>query len=360
MTAGGEASARGRPTPISRRTGRCSRTGRRCSSSTCRPPTPMATPSSSSAAPTSSARAPCSTPRRIRASTRRRRQHRRDHRSAEPRDRHCHSGREPGRWHGDRARARTAQRRNRRRQLSRHGHDRARPGSRDGEEGQTLEQVKRARPTADYDGLYGHPRRGRPTSSSKRCFAASAGGAMTSAPRLGMRCSGRRRRSPRWRSPWPAPAGGQQSAAACRHAARRRVPRSHRAMGVGRHGRLAMADGDAAERRHGQRSAEPGRAQGGRRVGSGRRPHARRSVQGVRSSVVDPPAGTAANPVGGRQHAAARVRRRHAGATASLRPAAPAARDRCRGSRRRSGSGSRRIAASSAAAAAPPAARSRS
>ena len=43
-----------------------------------------------------------------------------------------------------------------------------------------------------------------------------------------------------------------------------------------------------------------------------------------------------------------------------LRPAAAGARDRCRATRRRSGSGSRRTAASSAAAAPPPAARSRS
>ena len=63
-----------------------------------------------------------------------RRQHRRDHRRFEPRARYHRAGREPGGRHGRRPGSRSPERRNRRRQLPRHGDDHPRPRARDGRE----------------------------------------------------------------------------------------------------------------------------------------------------------------------------------------------------------------------------------
>ena len=66
-----------------------------------------------------------------------------------------------------------------------------------------------------------------------------------------------------------------------------RVDRHHRSVGVGHQRRLAVADGDAAERRYRERAAERGRAQGGGRVGPARRPARGDAVQGVRPAGAD-------------------------------------------------------------------------
>ena len=201
--------------------------------------------------------------------------------------------------------------------------------------------------------------RGRPTSSSKRCSTASAGRGDDAAVHWNdardgcgaRRSAWRRRRDTRVRS---------AGAAAARDGASGGPSGSHRSMGVGHHRRLAVADGHAAERRHVERAAQPGRTQGGRRVGSGGRPRPRRSCarrSGRRRSSASRHGCASGGRTTIRCCSSSTPARRPDGCTSRRRRPR---RDRCRGSRRRSGSASRRIAASSAAAGGPPAARSRS
>ena len=84
-----------------------------------------------------------------------RRQRQRRDRGAEPADRPGHLRAVHRRRHAHRARPRPHQRRVRRRRVPRHGDHRPRPRRRDDQKGLTLDQVKAARPTLDWEPRYG-------------------------------------------------------------------------------------------------------------------------------------------------------------------------------------------------------------
>ena len=62
--------------------------------------------------------------------------------------------------------------------------------------------------------------------------------------------------------------------------------RSHRLVGVGRHRRLALADGDAAEGRLRERADQRRRSPGRRHLGSGQGRARRQRMQGVRRAAI--------------------------------------------------------------------------
>ena len=123
------------------------------------------------------------------------------------------------------------------------------------------------------------------------------------------------------------PAGTRRSARAAEVAERSRARRFHRLLGVGRHRRLALADGHARSRATSRafRSTPEGRRVG-LTVGSRERRGGGRSVQGVRRAGDHARARTPAHHVAGRQHAEDRNGFRHADAAASLRRQAARAR----------------------------------
>ena len=134
------------------------------------------------------------------------------------------------------------------------------------------------------------------------------------------------------------------AAAAAARAASRGADRSHRLLGVDRHAGLALAHGDAGQRRLPGHSADPRGAEGCRRLGSGERRSRRRAVQVLRRARADERPGAAAHHLAGRQHAEGRDGRGHADAAPALRRRPDALRRTAaerahagRASRRRSG-----------------------
>ena len=205
----------------------------------------------------------------------------------------------------------TAQRRNRRRQLSRHGHDRARPCPRDGEEGadagagearQTDGRLRRALREPRVDG---RPCSSKPlsrASAGRSDDALSAGTMLGTCARCSPRCSAPRSRRPRTGSK------------------RRRAARATRAQGAfidltgqwvsvitedWRWRMVTPPKGDTASvplNPAGRKVADAWDLAADRARGD--------LCKAFGPPSIDPPAGTAADPVGERQHAAARVRRR--------------------------------------------------
>ena len=104
-----------------------------------------------------------------------------------------------------------------------------------------------------------------------------------------------------------------------RAAASGRADRSHRLLGVDRHAGLALAHGDAAQRRLRASPLTPEGREGCRRLGSGEGRSRRRAMRVLRRARADERAGTAAHHVAGRQHAEGRDRRGHADAALALR-----------------------------------------
>ena len=161
---------RGRPTPTRPRSGRSSSTTSRWWSSTRRRRAPTATAWCSSAARTSSAPATSFSPPRIRSiEPGPRRQPGRHHQRPQPAPRSDGAALQPGGRHLRHSRSRPRRRSARRARVPRHAGDRARPRPRRRcAKGQTLAQVKAARPTLDYDARWG-ARRAPTDDSSTRC-----------------------------------------------------------------------------------------------------------------------------------------------------------------------------------------------
>ena len=95
--------------------------------------------------------------------------------------------------------------------------------------------------------------------------------------------------------------------------------RSHRVLGSADHGRLALPHGDAAEGRLRQRAAHRRRPPRRRHLGPRQGRRRRQSVQGVRCRRHPPSARPAAHHLGERQHAEDGVRRGSADAAPALR-----------------------------------------
>ena len=179
--------------------------------------------------------------------------------------------------------------------ISRHAGDHPRPIRDMVEKKMTLEQVKAARPTLDYDGRYGPtPGRGRRRCSSRRSIAMpprrprrKEGAKMNMRLRVltpqaaRARCvaSSRHRRSALDRRQRR---GGRRRRGR-RHAAHgaRAAGGLHRHLGVGRHRGLALAHGHAAE---GRRRQHPVSAEGARPRGVGSRGRQRAATSARRSA----------------------------------------------------------------------------
>ena len=219
--------------------------------------------------------------------------------------------------------------------------------------GMTLDEVKAARPTADYDTEYGTTP-GWTTDMFVEAVYKSLGGGRTPPRRAA--AGGRRRddgrvsrwtrgsneariallvlivwrcAAPRWRR---VAASGADARARC-------ADRSHGPVGVARHRRLALAHGDAAQGRRALSAGERGGPADGGGVGSGAGCGLGRGLPRLRRRRHHAPAGPAPHLVGERHHAEARNRHRPADASLLLRqrPSLPA-RPRCRASRSPRGS----------------------
>ena len=199
--------------------------------------------------------------------------------------------------------------------------------------GQTLEQVKAARLVRDYEGRYGAAQGFWTTDAFVEAVyrrpsggpAGDQGGAVMAGrvvrgltPRSGCGRSARARADRRVAGGGAGPAGpaaGGAGRAAAGHAAAPRADRSDRLLGVDRQRGLALAHGDAAEGRRGERAAQPRGDQGGQRVGSGQR----RLVPGLRSGGADAHADAPEHHMGGRPHHQDRNRRRAADTPPAVR-----------------------------------------
>ena len=201
--------------------------------------------------------------------------------------------------------------------------------------GMTVEQVKAAKPTLDYDLHYGAdtgflddrdvhrgglPRRhqgrgckaGRPTRSTRReemRRVATRGRAVAGGRRLDAT------------QPCRATTRGRANAEG------RRALRPVRLLGAAHHRRLALPHADAAQGRLRERAAQHRRPSSRRHVGPGEGRCERQSVQGLRCRQHHATAGPAAHHVGQRHHAEDGVRRRTADAGPPLRQGSAARRE---------------------------------
>ena len=224
----------------------------------------------------------------------------------------------------------------------------------------TLDQVKHARPTSDYDGLYGGSRDWTADRFVEAVYRSVAGGAMTSAPLIGRAArAGVVPLAALASTVGLAPAGAQQNApraASARAGAFIDITGQWVSV-VTEDWRWRMVTPPKGD------TASVPLNPAGRKVADAWDLAADRARGDLCKAFgppgAGPPARTHPDPLGGRQHAAARVRRRHADAPVPLRRRGRRPPGRCRAIRRRSGSGSRRAAGSSAAAPPLPAARSR-
>ena len=179
------------------------------------------------------------------------------------------------------------------------------------DEGKTLAQVKAANPTLGYRSQYGadsgpwttdmfvevdlqRARREEGDEEMKRAV-------------LVIICCDRRARPLGLAVARGAAREAAAAAAAC--AESRRANRSHRLLGVDRHAGLALAHGDAGERRLSGHSADARGGKGCRRLGSGEGRSRRRAVQVLRRARADERPGAASHHLAGRHHAQGRDRR---------------------------------------------------